>query len=239
MKSSVAVAISLACAAAGFFGGRLSQPSGPADGTAATTLQDKKSKRSTAGGDPEKSTSKSGSRRPSQRPNKPVHGPLATSLQEVVDAFNHQDITLPDGSQTELLLFDLAKFSRVISSIDKSSEADLAELRELVRTNEDSTEDANTLEALVALPLLGRDIQIRGGRALDDEITRALEDPVESEVEEILPTMIYSLAIQNPTEAEAWLEGYMKRTDVEDLIVDTDELRAAIDKAKQDPNAAK
>jgi hypothetical protein len=240
MKSSVAVAVSLACAIAGFFGGRLSQSSKPADGTGAAVSQETKSKRGAAGNDAEKSSTKSGARRSSPRSsNKPVHGPLAATLQEVVNSFNNQDITLPDGSESELLLFDLAKFQRVMSAIDKSSEADIAELRELVRTNEDSTEDASTLQTVISLPLLARDIQLRGGRALDDEVARAIEDPVESNVEAVLPTMIYSLAIQSPAEAEAWLESYMKRTDTDDLIIDTDELRAAIDKARQEPSASK
>jgi hypothetical protein len=198
-----------------------------------------KSSRGTSEENGKKSRAKSGARRSSPRPGKPVHGPLAATLQEIVNSFNDPGITLPDGSESELLLFDLAKFQRVMSSIDKSSEADIAELRELIVPGEDATEDAHTLHTIVSLPLLARDIQLRGGRALDDEIARAIEDPVETNVETTLPTMIYSLAIQSPAEAEAWLESYMKRTDTDDLIVDTDELRAAIDKAKQEASSSK
>jgi hypothetical protein len=242
MKSSVAIAISLACAALGFLGGKLSSGSQPAaaspDESRGAVTEQKASSRD----DSRKPSSlKSGDRKSGHRPRSTVkaQGPMAEALQEMVDRFNNQEVTLPDGSESELLLFDMAKFGQIMSSIERASEADVEQLRELVRTTEESSEQANVLEALVSLPLLGRDIQLRGGRALDAEIDRALEDPVESEVEEVLPAMIYSLAIQNPTEAEAWLESYSKRTDVDDLIIDTDELRAAIDKAKQAANASK
>lgn len=240
MKSSVAVAISLACAAAGFFGGRLTQSPASAESKDAATAQETKSKQGMGGDRPERSSSKSGARRSSSRTsNKAVHGPLAATLQEVVNSFNNQDITLPDGSESELLLFDLEKFQRVMASINQSSEADIAELKDLVRTNEDSTEDAHMLQMIISLPLLAREIQLRGARALDDELTKAIEDPVETNIEVTLPTMIYSLAIQNPDEAEAWLESYKQRTDTDELIIDADELRAAIDKAKQESSTSK
>ncbi len=133
----------------------------------------------------------------------------------------------------ELLLFDLAKFSHIMSSLEKTTEADIAELKEMVKADEHPQDDAEILEALVTLPLLGRDIQLRGGRALDAEIDRALEDPLDTEVEEMLPIMLYSLALQNPAEAEAWLESYSNREDVEDLLIDREELQAAIEKAGQ------
>ncbi|QJE95649.1 hypothetical protein [Luteolibacter luteus] len=239
MKSSVAIAISLACAAAGFFGGRLSQSPGPSGSRGDATAQETKSKDGGARERAEKSSNKSSARRSSSRSNKPVSSPLAASLQEVVNSFNNQDLTMPDGSQSELLLFDLSKLERVMSSIDKASEAELAELKELVRTNEESSEDALILQTLISLPLLAREIQLHGARALDDEVTKALEDPVETNIEETLPTMIYTLALQNPTEAEEWLETYAKRTDTDELIIDNDELRAAIDKAKQDSSGSK
>src|SRR5690606_25666757 len=99
-------------------------------------------------------------------------------------------------------------FSHIMSSLEKTTEADIAELKEMVKADEHPEDDAEILEALVTLPLLGRDIQLRGSRALDAEIDRALEDPIDTEVEEMLPIMLYSLALQNPAEAESWLENF-------------------------------
>lgn len=233
MKMSGAIAMSVACALAGFFGGRLSQ-----DPASAKKGNDETAERSggRAGGTDDSGRNTSGklgsSKSGSRSSNGAKGGTLSETLREIVGAWNNQDVTMPDGSETELLLFDLAKFGKIMSSLDKTSEADIAEIRDLIRTDEDSSEEAEVLKTLVTLPLIGRDIELRGARALDDEIDRALEDPIESDAEEILPIMIYSLAVQDPAQAEAWLENYSKREDVDELLVDTEELQAAIDKAK-------
>lgn len=235
MKWPGAIAMSLVFAALGFFGGRMSQASAPEGSAKGGSARDGGNGKSSSRLERSESSSKSGERHSSRRSTGTVvkaKGPLAEALQELVDSFNNQAITMPDGNESEMLLFDLAKFSHIMSSLGNASEADIEQLRELVSANEDSTADADTLETIVTIPLLSRDIQLRGSRALDGEITRALKDPAQSNVEEILPAMVYTLAIQNPTEAEEWLANFNKRTDLDELILDGDELRAAIDKAK-------
>jgi hypothetical protein len=52
---------------------------------------------------------------------------------------------------------------------------------------------------------------------------------------EALPMMLYTLAKQNPAEAEAWLKTFTARPDVDDFTLDADELKALIEKAKKAP----
>lgn len=240
MKLSGAIAMSLACALAGFFGGRLSQgsaaDSGPGgkSGTAAG-----RESGSPGGAETTASAAKGSGKKSIRGSSGGKQGPLADALRDIVASWNDQNLEMEDGSNSELLLFDLGKLSHIMSSLEKTTEADITELKDVARANDDSSEDAAVLEALVALPLLGRDIQLRGSRALDAEIDRALEDPMETEVEEVLPIMIYSLALQNPSEAEAWLENFTKRPEAEDLLIDEEELKAAIEKAKQSSSASK
>jgi hypothetical protein len=242
MKWPVALAMSLVFAALGFLGGRMSPASTPDEATKGTSPRENgRQGTASSGSERSMSSTKSGERRIHRRAPGTVkaQGPLAESLQALVEAFNNKDITLPDGTDSELLLFDMAKFSHVLSAIESASQADVDQLRELVRTNEDSSEEADILETIVALPLLSRDIQLRGATALDAEISRALEDPVQTNVEEVLPSMAYTLALQNPSEAEQWLERFNKREDLDELIIDPEELQAAIDKAKAAPSAGK
>ncbi len=241
MKLSGAIAMSLACALAGFFGGRLSQGSSAEGASGGKSGAAAGGANGSPGGTEATASAAKGSGKRSNRGSSggKKQGPLADALRDIVASWNDQNLELEDGSNSELLLFDLGKLSHIMSSLEKTTEADITELKDVARANDDSSEDAAVLEALVALPLLGRDIQLRGSRALDAEIERALEDPMETEVEEILPIMIYSLALQNPAEAEAWLEGFSKRPEAEDLLIDEEELKAAIEKAKQSSSASK
>lgn len=240
MKMSGAIAMSVAFALAGFFGGRLSQDPASAAKNSDEAAERSGNRAGAAGDSGRTPSGKSGSSKSGNRSTAGGKGgTLSETLREIVGAWNNQDVTMPDGSETELLLFDLSKFSKIMSSLDKTTEADITEIRDMIRTDEDSSEEAEVLKTLVTLPLIGRDIELRGARALDDEIDRALEDPIESDAEEMLPIMIYSLAVQDPAQAEAWLENYSKRDDVDELLVDTEELQAAIDKAKAAANESK
>ena len=240
MKMSGAIAMSLACALAGYFGGRISSSPASAPDTSVSA-------QGSPSGDPASTDSpgrplaprKNGSRDTGDRAGK-KRGSLADSLAEMLHSWNHQDVVMPGGAESELLLFDMAKFSRIMASLQKTTAADISELKDMLNSDEeDESEETEILKALVMLPVLARDIELRGARALDAEIERGLEDPIESDVEEILPTMAYTLAIQNPEEAEQWLESLSSRDDLDDLLIDEDELQAAIDKAKLKASGSK
>jgi len=240
MKWSGAIAMSLACAVAGFFGGRISSGAAPAPADSAEVQSPKATGNTSASTTDERDErpSKSGGRDPGGRktlkPAKPNGNQLVTDLEEIVKSWSNQKVILEDGEEREITLFDLGKLSRIMTAIGRTNEADIALLREIIKAEDDTSEEGEVLGLLVSLPLLGRDIELRGSTVLDEELAKVNEED-DGSIEEILPTMLFSLAKRSPAEAEAWLDTFSKRPDVDDFVLDVDELKATIAKSKQTP----
>ncbi|WP_367874975.1 hypothetical protein [Luteolibacter sp. Populi] len=226
-------ALCIAFAIAGFFGGKLSSKgepdSSPPGGNRGFEISSKSPR-------PDDEGSNSGSPAKTHRPTVASAGPtsLSDSFREFLKGWNDPKLTLEDGDEREVLTGDLNKLNQLIASIGRADAADLAELKEVLKTGEETPEETEMLVALLQLPLLGREVELRGSAALEDMVEKNKEE--EDEIfSDAMPMMLYTLAKQNPAEAEAWLKTFSARPDADDFTLDVDELKAVIEKSKKAP----
>lgn len=234
VKLPFVLILCLVFAMIGFFGGKISGKSADGEddpsakpGSGAVVSgprgEDPDSRRGTAGKKSERRTSSSGGEKR-----------LPDELKELLATWNKPDVKVEEGDEREILHADLGELSQILASISRADAGDLAELREMLMKTEETTDDGEILNALLMLPLIGRDIEIRGSAVLEETVEKAAVEE-DDNFSEVLPMMAYTLAKRNPAEAEAWLKNFEARPDVDDFTVDVDELRAVIEKAKTDP----
>ena len=236
MKMPVVIVLCLVFALAGFFGGRMSGSGAPADAQASGKSGGSGSGGSSRGdgegrGDKEKSATAKGERRTGSGSS--GSNSLPQSFREYFEAMKDQDLVLADGEEREVLVEDLTKLSQLTGALSRADKADVAELKEYLMTLEEPLDpEQEMLKTMLLRPLFGREVELRGAAALDEMVEKNQEE--EDDIfSEILPLMVYSLAKQNPAEAEAWYTNFMKRPDAEEFSVDTDELKALIEKGKK------
>ena len=225
------IALCIAFAIAGFFGGKLSSKS-ESDSSATgngPTLSSKSSRQDDEGSG-SGASSKTGPRTIAST----ASTTLSDSFREFLKGWSDPKLTLADGDEREVLTGDLNKLNQLIASIGRADAADLAEIKEVLKTGEETPEETEMLVSLLQLPLLGREVELRGSAALEDmvEKNKEEEDDIFSEA---MPLMLYTLAKQNPAEAEAWLKTFAARPDADDFTLDVDELKAVIEKSKKAP----
>ena len=233
MKLPVAPVLCLVFAAIGFLGGRLS---GKAEGSLAATESAKHAVNATGTDrrdDEEGSRSRGMAGSKSERRTNSPGGQkrLAESLREILATWNKPSLVLANGDEREVLHTDLGELSDILAALSRADAADLAELRELLVNTEETTTEGEIFNALLMLPLVGRDIELRGAAVLEETVEKAAVEEDEN-FSEILPMMLYTLARKNPAEAEAWLKTFEARPDVDDFTVDVDELKAVVEKGK-------
>lgn len=246
MKLPIALILCAVFGAVGFIGGRFSgKPvgSGSPDTPAKAEVRDAQGPGRGGDDDSIRSRNPAGSKteRRTSSSNQGGSTRLADSLREILATWNKPGIVLENGDERDVLHADLGRLSEIMASIGRADAADLAEIRDVLLKEEESGENGNDismegemLKALLILPLTGRDIELRGSAVLDEAVEKSAE--VEDDMfSEMLPMMLYSLARQNPAEAETWLKSFQARPDVDDFTVDVDELKAVIEKGKVDP----
>lgn len=185
------------------------------------------------GDSPESRSTKSGTRPPRTPARAATGDPTVDVAQEVIDAWNHQTLVVADGAETEQLVFDLAKFNRLMGALERANESEIARLRSVLLPADDDSFEADVLKTTANMMIAGREIELHGSRALDDTITRSLRDLDGPELDDLMPAMLYSLALQDRAAAEKWLDDFSQRPDLDDIIVDLDVLRAVLEKSKQ------
>lgn len=233
MKLPIVLLLCLVFATLGFLGGKLSSNSQASKVSEAPGRQPGTSPAGSRGADDDSSRgkgmagAKSGHRTTSSDANKR----LADSLRELLTTWNKPALTLDNGDEREVLHTDLGELSEVMAAINRADAADLAELRELLMNTDETTEEGQMLNALLILPLTGRDIELRGAAVLEETVEKAAVEE-DDNFSEILPMMLYTLTRKNPAEAEAWLKTFQARPDVDDFTVDVDELKAVVEKGK-------
>lgn len=158
-------------------------------------------------------------------------GTTADLTREMIATWNDQEITLPDGHTTELLIFDLRKYSQLLSSLDRANEDEVAQIRGFLLPEDNDSFEADILKTIGTVLLASRDIQIHGSLALDDTIARARANPDNTDIEDIMPTMLYTLAEQDPAAAEKWLIENEANDELEDYL-DFDSMKAAMEKSR-------
>ena len=233
MKVPVALVLCVVFAALGFLGGRLS---GKAEGSDAGTESAKQAGNATATSrrdDDDGSRNRGMATSKTERRASSSGGEkrLADSLRELLAIWNKPTLVLAEGDEREVLHTDLGELGDILAAINRADAADLAELRELLLNKDETTDDGEILNALLMLPLTGRDIELRGAAVLEETVEKAAVEEDEN-FSEILPMMLYTLARKNPAEAEAWLKTFESRPDVDDFTVDVDELKAVVEKGK-------
>ncbi|WP_035607278.1 hypothetical protein [Haloferula sp. BvORR071] len=234
MKMPVVIALCLGFAIAGFFGGRLSGKDGGTATAGETTTTGAGSTKSSRP-DPDDRPEKTGAGKSDRRSiSSNSNSTLAGSLGEFIKSWSDQNIVLADGEEREVLAADLGQLSRLMASIGRADAADVAELRELLNPTDETSEETDMLKHLMLLPVLGREVELRGSAALDEMLdkNKETEDDIFSEA---MPLMLYTLAKQNPAEAEKWLKTFKARSDADDFTLDADELKAIIEKSKKAP----
>ena len=233
MKLPFAVLLCLVFATIGFLGGRMSGKSeGPDTGTEPTKHSGSASgasRQDDEDGSRNRSMAGSKSERRTAAPDGKKR--LADSLRELLATWNKPTLVLADGDEREVLHTDLGELSAVMAAISRADAADLAELRELLLDTDETTEEGQMLNALLILPLTGRDIELRGAAVLEETVEKAAVEE-DDNFSEILPMMLYTLTRKNPAEAESWLKTFEARPDVDDFTVDVEELKAVIEKGK-------
>ncbi len=230
MKMPLVVVLCLVCALAGFFGGRIGhgEASTEAQGPTKSSGPATTGARGDAEGKDEKTANaKGGSRSGSSKEDAST---LSESFRDFFTTLADQNLVLADGEEREVAAGDLIKLSQLMAMISKANAADVAELKEVLKTSESGAEETDVLKSMLLAPVLGRDVELRGATALDEMLDKNAETE-DDNFSEVLPMMVYTLARQNSTEAEAWFKGYKARED--DFTVDADELQALIKKAKK------
>lgn len=238
MKMPVVIVLCLVFALAGFFGGRLSGPEAPADAQGPS----KSSGATTTGarggdgegkGEKDKSANAKGERRSGSGNSNSNSNSVAESFRQYFASLKDQTLVLPDGEEREAVAADLARLSQLMGSISRADTADVAELKEVLTTLEEPVdEEADALKTLLLPALLGREVELRGAAALDEMVEKNAEE--EDDIfSDALPAMAYTLAKQNAAEADAWYKTFMARPDAEEFSIDTDELKALIEKGKK------
>jgi hypothetical protein len=232
VKLPIVIVLCLVFAGIGFFSGRMSgKPQGSDAGSEpGKHLAGDSSAKSRDDDDPGRGRM-AGSK--SERRTGSSAGPkkLVDSLEDLLATWSKPGIVLADGDEREVLHTDLAELSELLAAINRADAADLAELRDLLLNTEDTTIEGEMLNALLILPLTGRDIELRGAAVLEETVEKSAVEE-DDNFSEILPMMLYTLARKNPAEAEAWLKTFEARPDVDDFTVDVDELKAMIEKGK-------
>ncbi|WP_193210655.1 hypothetical protein, partial [Luteolibacter marinus] len=160
--------------------------------------------------------------------------PTVDLTREMIDRWNQQDIVLPDGEESELLLFDLTRFGKLVESLVRLNDDEIAGIRPALLPENNDSYEADNLKITAGLLVAGREIELHGIKALDDTVARALADPENAEIEDIMPVMLYTLAKQDPTAAEKWWAENSKRDDLDDFF-DMDEMKAALEKSRTSP----
>jgi hypothetical protein len=233
VKVPVALVLCLVFAALGFLGGRLSgkaersdagadsaKQTGNAAGASRRDEDDDSRNRGMAGTKSERRSNSSGGEKR-----------LADSLRELLATWNKPTLVLAEGDEREVLHTDLGELGDILAAINRADAADLAELRELLMDTDETTTEGELLNALLMLPLVGRDIELRGAAVLEETVEKAAVEE-DDQFSEMLPIMLYTLTRKNPAEAEAWLKTFEARPDVDDFTVDVDELKAVVEKGK-------
>lgn len=231
MKMPVVIVLCLVVGLAGFFGGRMSSPEAPAQSQGATKSDGGASGTSRGGDDGkgEKTGATKGDRRTGSNSGAKT---LSESFNEYFTGLKDQKLVLADGEEREVLAADLAELSQLMGMISRSDKSDVAELKELLMSVEDTAEESEALKTLLLPALFGRDVELRGSAALDEMVEKN-KDEEDDYFTDTLPMMVYTLAKQNPAEAEAWYKTFMARPDAEEFTVDTEELKALIAKGKK------
>lgn len=233
MKMPLVVVLCLVSALAGFFGGRLghgetsAETRGPTKSTGSATAG---SRGDADGKDDKAASAKGGSRSGSSKDDSTT---LPDSFRNFLKAWNDQSLVLADGEEREVQAGDLIKLSQLMGMIGKADAADVAELKEVLKSSETGAEEIDTLKAMLLAPVLGRDVELRGAGALDEMIEKNAETE-DDMFSDVMPMMVYTLAKQNAAEAEAWLKTFTARKDADDFTIDADELKALIQKAKKE-----
>lgn len=233
VKVPFVLILCLVFAMIGFFGGRISDKPEEAAGDAVAKTGSDSPAGASRGDDPDAKRGAAGKKSERRTNSSGGEKRLADELKDLLATWNKPDIALADGDQREILHTDLGELSRILTAIGRADAGDLAEMRELLMKTEETTEDGEILNALLMLPLIGRDIEIRGAAVLEETVEKAAIEE-DDNFSEILPMMAYTLAKRNPAEAEAWLKTFEARPDVDDFTVDVDELKAVIEKGKTD-----
>jgi hypothetical protein len=232
----VVIVLCLVFALAGFFGGRMSGPEaaaetqGPAKsggpGAGVSSRGDGDGK-----GDKDKSATAKGERRSGSGSS--GSNSVPESFRAYLASLKDQNLVLADGEEREVVAADLAQLSQLMGSLSRADTADVAELKEVLTTLEEPIdEETEALKTLLLPALLGREVELRGAAALDEMVEKNAEE--EDDIfSDALPAMAYTLAKQNAAEAERWYKTFMVRPDAEEFSIDTDELKALIEKGKK------